>query len=67
VRELTGARPSVDVGLCAVAIALDLVPGASTALFVLGRTAGWVAHVLEQRRSPDLLRPRARYVGPAVS
>jgi citrate synthase len=67
VRELAGAHPSVDVGLCAVAFALDLVPGASTALFVLGRTAGWVAHVLEQRRSPDLLRPRARYVGPAVS
>jgi len=29
--------------------------------------AGWVAHVMEQRGSPALLRPRARYVGPVVA
>jgi citrate synthase len=66
VGDAAGVHPSVDLGLVAVAFALDLVPGASTALFVLGRTAGWVAHVLEQRRSTALLRPRARYVGPPV-
>ncbi|MEM9874883.1 MAG: citrate synthase, partial [Myxococcota bacterium] len=38
-----------------------------SALFALGRGAGWVAHVFEQRRSPTLLRPRARYVGPPLS
>src|SRR5205807_1530504 len=31
--------------------------------FALGRTAGWIAHVLEQRQEPALLRPRARYIG----
>ena len=33
-------------------------------IFALGRSAGWVAHALEQRSAGYLLRPRARYVGP---
>jgi citrate synthase len=56
--------PTLDFGLVAVAAALDLPAGAAAALFALGRAAGWVAHVLEQRRDGVLLRPRARYVGP---
>lgn len=56
--------PSVEVGLVAVAEALGLPAGSASALFALGRAAGWIAHVLEQRRSAGLVRPRARYVGP---
>ncbi|HEX8950450.1 MAG TPA: citrate/2-methylcitrate synthase, partial [Polyangia bacterium] len=37
--------------------------GSAGTLFALGRTAGWIAHILEQRAEPSLLRPRARYVG----
>jgi citrate synthase len=66
VARLGGELPSVDLGLCAVAAAVDAPPGTATALFALGRTAGWVAHILEQRASSALLRPRARYVGPPV-
>lgn len=55
--------PTVDLGLVAVARAMGAPAGTATALFALGRLAGWVAHVIEQQRSPDLLRPRARYVG----
>ena len=63
--EARGAEPpSVDYGLVAMAIALGLPPGSATALFVIGRAAGWVAHVLEQREAGFMLRPRARYVGP---
>jgi citrate synthase len=67
VARLGGELPAVDLGLCAAAAALDAPPGTATALFALGRTAGWVAHVLEQRASTALLRPRARYVGPPVA
>ncbi|MBF5042171.1 helix-turn-helix domain-containing protein [Aggregicoccus sp. 17bor-14] len=62
--QATGQRAAADFGLVAAALAAGLPPGSATALFALGRTAGWVAHVLEQRAAGFLLRPRARYVGP---
>lgn len=37
-----------------------------TAVFAIGRVLGWCAHVLEQRQSGRLLRPRARYIGPRL-
>lgn len=57
-------RPTLDVGLVAVSLALGLPPGAPLALFATARTAGWIAHALEQRGGGHILRPRARYVGP---
>ena len=54
---------TVDGGLLALAYALGHGPDEASALFCIGRTAGWVAHIFEQRSSGTLLRPRARYVG----
>ena len=35
-----------------------------TSMFTCARTAGWSAHILEQKRTGRLVRPAARYIGP---
>jgi citrate synthase len=56
--------PTLDFGLAAVTLALNLPRGAPIVVFAIGRTAGWIAHAVEQRESGQELRPRARYIGP---
>ncbi|HZC39484.1 MAG TPA: citrate synthase 2 [Streptosporangiaceae bacterium] len=49
------------------AIVLDFAEIPATMLpsmFTCARTAGWAAHILEQKRTGRLVRPSARYVGP---
>jgi citrate synthase len=35
-----------------------------TSMFTCARTAGWSAHILEQKKTGRLVRPAARYIGP---
>lgn len=64
--ELVGDRPNVDFALAALTAAHDLPHHAPATIFALARCVGWLAHMLEQVASGQLIRPRARYVGPPV-
>jgi citrate synthase len=44
--------------------ALEIPRSAFTALFAVGRTAGWCAHVFEQEQGGRIIRPQSNYVGP---
>jgi citrate synthase len=68
--ELRGRRPDraieTNVEFWA-AVILDFAkvpPKMMPAMFTCGRTAGWCAHILEQKRLGKLVRPSAVYVGP---
>jgi citrate synthase len=50
------------------AVVLDyaqIPPDLTPAMFGCARVAGWSAHILEQKRTGRLIRPSARYIGPA--
>lgn len=57
-----GLKPRMEFGVVALARELGLPRRAAGGLYILARVAGWVAHVMEQRLSSALLRPRAKFV-----
>ncbi|MBV8593755.1 MAG: citrate synthase, partial [Caulobacteraceae bacterium] len=63
--DATGTTDNVDFALLALGDTLGLPDDAPFMLFAVARLAGWLAHAIEQTRTGDLIRPRARYVGPA--
>ncbi len=62
-KELLGEPANVDFALSALAATFELPDEAPMAIFALARTAGWLAHAMEQVESGHLIRPRARYSG----
>ena len=64
-RHVIGEYPTIDFALAVLARVLHLPSSVALALFALGRTIGWIGHAIEQYQLDQLIRPRARYVGPA--
>lgn len=58
----TGEHPRVDFALAVSEPLLGLPTDAVFDVIAIGRTAGMIAHVLEQYESERVIRPRARYV-----
>ena len=54
----------MDFALAVLARVLKMPEGSGIALFTLARTAGWIGHILEQYAKDQLIRPRAKYIGP---
>jgi citrate synthase len=62
--RLTNRKPNVDFTTVVIEKTLGLPKDSALAMFLLGRTVGWIAHALEQAAHGALIRPRARYTGP---
>jgi len=60
----TGAEPNIDFALGALALTANMPLGATEGIFAVARTAGWVAHVLEEYdERPLRYRARAIHTG----
>jgi citrate synthase len=58
-------EPTVDLALAALAHVTAMTRGAGEAIFAIARTAGWIAHALEEYDRNTPIRPRAIYTGPS--
>jgi citrate synthase len=65
IAEATGEFVNIDYALAVLVHTLGLPSGHELLLFAMARTVGWIAHACEQLRHGGLIRPRARYIGPA--
>jgi citrate synthase len=58
-----GPYPNIDFALGVLAEANHFVPGAGEAVFAVARSAGWIAHALEEYPYRLRYRTRAAYIG----
>jgi citrate synthase len=64
-RTRSGIHPNIDFALATLTFQKDLRPDAGEAIFAVARTAGWLAHALEEYSDrPSRFRPTGRYAGP---
>lgn len=60
-------EPNVDFALAALVNVAGMITGAGEAIFAVARSAGWIAHAMEEYAKNVPLRPRTVYVGPAAT
>ena len=58
-----GIYPNVDSYSAGLLHSLGIPTASFTPLFAASRSAGWVAHAIEQLRNNKLIRPRLKYIG----
>jgi len=63
VMEAKGIYPNVDFYSATVQHALGIPPEYFAAVFAASRSAGWIAHIMEQYADNRLIRPTSKYVG----
>lgn len=61
VNERLGLHPNIEMGLVVLCNAWRMPARSACALWGIGRTAGWIAHTLEQRLAGFTIRPRGLY------
>jgi citrate synthase len=61
VNERLGLHPNIEMGLVVLCNAWHMPARSACALWGIGRTAGWIAHTLEQRLAGFTIRPRGSY------
>ncbi len=61
-----GPHPNIDFALGVLGEATRMVHGAGEAVFAVARSAGWIAHGLEEYQHRLRYRIRATYTGPPV-
>ena len=60
-----GADANIDLALAVLTLSSGMAPEAGEAVFAVARTAGWIAHALEEyEERPLRLRPSGHYTGP---
>jgi citrate synthase len=58
--------PNVEITAALLLDAVGIPRDAFTLAFAVGRSPGWIAHALEQRKTGRLIRPASTYIGPPI-
>lgn len=58
--------PNVEIMAALLLDAVEIPREAFTLVFSVGRSAGWLAHAMEQQKTGRMIRPISAYVGPPI-